>query len=121
MPPVELFVFIHEFVAALNEVVVRYPNDSVKYKAQEILDYIKHINNPQDTTALMDTSTVGPVFLYEPDSTHSYVLVFPNQGVDLNLIKTRFSNFNTEYFSLADLKTFYFNCNISIVKSVKIS
>ncbi len=98
---------IDAFESALHDVVDNYPMDPVKEQAQYLLDYIAKTktNNPN---VLGDNSQVNTdaltMFTLTPDSTHNYVLLIKNKKAKVNEIKVSVSNFDTEFFSLLDLK-----------------
>jgi tetratricopeptide (TPR) repeat protein len=97
---------VNAFEASLRDVVTNYPLDPVKGDAQHLLDYIKKQRG--DSTGLIDNSKTNTdaltMFNLAPDSAHVYMLVLTNKKVKVNEVKTLVSDFNTEFFSLMDLK-----------------
>ncbi len=95
---------IEKFVASLNDIVIRYPQDSVKIRAQEILDYINGHKPEGPPPATVDTVKGPEEYVYAVDSIHYFMLLFDGKAVDLNKLKIQVSNYNNEYFSTMGLK-----------------
>jgi tetratricopeptide (TPR) repeat protein len=97
---------VNSFESSLRDVVTNYPLDPVKTEAQYLLDYIKKQRG--DSTGFIDNSKTNTdaltMFNMAPDSSHIYLLVLTNKKVKVNEVKTLVSDFNTEFFSLMDLK-----------------
>ena len=98
---------VDAFEGALHDVVDNYPMDPVKIQAQYLLDYIaaQKTSNPG---VIGDNSQVNTgaltMFSLAPDSAHHYVLLIKNKKTKVNEVKVSISNFDTEFFSLLDLK-----------------
>jgi tetratricopeptide (TPR) repeat protein len=92
---------LSQFEAALKNIVNSYPNDSVSYAAQNILDYINKQNKP--AVAPQPVVAAEPDFVYNADTVHNFLLVFENKTINAETIKNNVSTFNTTYFSLKDL------------------
>jgi len=101
-----------EFEASLKKIVARYPKDTVSTRAQEILDLMNRQPVPEggnlDTGSTPQEPAPAPppasVYNFSPDTIHYYVIAWPVGTLDLNEMKTRFSDFNTAYYSVASLQ-----------------
>jgi len=99
---------ITAFENALTQVVVKFPKDPVKEKAQEMLEMIKQQKNPT-TVATIDSAAIStPVketvkFVFKEDGEYYCLVVVENGKGDLNKFKTKLSDFNSELFSTADI------------------
>lgn len=94
---------VEKFIASLNDIVIRYPQDSVKIRAQEILDYLNRHKSDGPPPATVDTIKGPAEYEYFADSTHYFMLLFDSKVVDLNTLKIRISDYNSEYFSTMSL------------------
>lgn len=99
---------ITAFESALSQVIVKYPKDPVKEKAQEMLDMIKQQKTAAVTTTTNDSTASTPVkevvkFAFNEDGEYYCLVVIENGKGDLNKFKTKLSNFNTEMFSTAEI------------------
>jgi hypothetical protein len=95
---------INAFESALMQIVIKYPKEPVKDKAQEMLDMIKKQKNPP-ATAPTDTNSVQakPKFIFTEDGDYYWVTIAINGKGDINKFKTKLSDLNTESFSLNNL------------------
>lgn len=103
-----------EFEAALKKIIARYPKDSVSVRAQEILDLMNRQPVPEggmiDSATSISNQPVQPPassvspYRANPDTVHYYVIAWPAGTLDLNEMKTRFSDFNSAYYSVAGLQ-----------------
>lgn len=99
---------ITAFESALTQVVVKYPKDPVKERAQEMLEMIKQQKNPATAVTVDSTSTTTPVketvkFVFKEDGEYYCIVVVENGKGDLNKFKTKLSDFNAELYSTADI------------------
>ena len=99
---------INAFESALTQVVVKYPKDPVKAKAQEMLDMIKKQKNPDPVVTTDSTAATTPVkekakFVFNQDGEYYCLIVVENGKGDLNKFKAKLSDYNTESFSTADI------------------
>ncbi|CAN5411825.1 hypothetical protein BH10BAC1_BH10BAC1_07520 [soil metagenome] len=97
---------INAFENALTQVVVKYPKNPVKEKAQEMLEMIKKQKNPTAITTAVDSSLTikeKPKFEFKKDGAYYCLIVVENGKGDLNKFKTQLSDFNTESFSTAEI------------------
>jgi tetratricopeptide (TPR) repeat protein len=98
---------INSFEKALQQVVVKYPKDPVKEKAQEMLEMIRKQKNPE--AGITDTSDSIAVvkqktkFVFKEDGEYYYLVVVENGKGDLNKFKNKLSDMHTEFYSTADL------------------
>jgi tetratricopeptide (TPR) repeat protein len=88
-----------DFIAALNELVKKYPNTPEQKAAQDILNLV---DEPQQGTASNQGGTGN--FAYEANVPHKYVAIVPNNGVDINTLRNEFANYNQQYFKLERLQ-----------------
>lgn len=94
---------IEKFIASLNDIVIRYPQDSVKIRAQEILDYLSGHKMDGPPPGTVDTIKGPAEYTYFADSAHYFMLLFDGKSVDMNKLKVNISNYNLEYFSTMGL------------------
>lgn len=93
---------VQEYENALQRVIAKYPKDPAKQKAQELLDAIKRVGItnvvPKDTS-----KPKAPDFVYAAEAEHFCAIFISNKKIRGADVAARLSNFNTEYFSLANL------------------
>ncbi|MFL5764741.1 MAG: tetratricopeptide repeat protein [Bacteroidia bacterium] len=97
---------INAFESALQQVVIKYPKEPVKDKAQEMLDAIKKQRNPTIATAADTAAAVAAKkakFVFREDGEYYCLIIVENGKGDLNKFKTKLSDFNAESFSTADI------------------
>lgn len=91
---------IDAFERALTQIVIKYPKDPVKAKAQEMLDLIKK----QKSGVTSDSATVEKQhFVFNEKGDYYWITVVDNGKGDLNKFKTSISNLNSESFSTDEL------------------
>ncbi len=98
---------ILEFEKALKQVVEKHPNDEVKPRAEATLALIAKIKMTLKDTGIVvvsDTSR-SEIYSYNSKMAHYYIIVIPDSAITLNKLTTGFSNYNTKFFSLSNLKT----------------
>lgn len=83
------------FERQLREIVINYPNDEVKIKAQEMLDYI-------ESTKPAPKEELASKYKFEKDASHNYLLLVP-MATNINELKVAVSDFNSLYFSNSKL------------------
>ena len=97
-------------VAALQKIITKYPKNSVRILAQNILDFInKQTNNrgmiastPGDTAKVLDNGQ--KLYNFTPASIHFYVLIVDGNKTDVNALKIKIADFDTKYFDLDELQ-----------------
>ena len=103
---------INAFEQALTQVVIKYPKEPVKDKAQEILDLIRKQKNPELTvtdaskgpsTTILDTTQIKPKFVFKEDGEYYWVVIVENGKGDVNKFKTKLSDLNEESYSTEEL------------------
>ena len=89
--------------AALDSLVIKYPNSEVTPLAQNILDYLKDpaeieqgISSPEE---LFDLS----LYNFNPKSKQIFALVVTGEKVNINALKVRISDFNIKYYNIENL------------------
>jgi len=94
---------IGSFEAALTQIVIKYPKDPVKDKAQELIDMIKKQRN--SSSAIADSVPVKALskFNFKEDGVYFCLIIIENGKGDLNKFKTRLSDFNTMNYSTEDI------------------
>lgn len=98
---------LNVFEASLNDIIRNYSNDSVRYTAQDILDFIKangtsNFTGGEAPVPANDTTSANKkIFTYQPDTLHYVILIFQNIGGPLNpeKLKYKISDFNGANFS----------------------
>jgi hypothetical protein len=97
------------FEMELSSVVVNYPKEPVKDRAQEILDYIRGLNNqssgPKTEETKNSKSKTPPSFKVDLETEHLFVLVFAAGQANPSQTASVFSDFNSEYFNSLSLTT----------------
>jgi tetratricopeptide (TPR) repeat protein len=95
---------ISEYESALTKIVVTYPKDPVKQKAQELLDQLKKYKSKGgDSLSTLKPDTVKPLFTYTNATEHYCMIIFPNEKNNLTNVKIKLADFNTQYFPLVNL------------------
>ena len=89
-----------DFIAALKAIVATYPNTPEQKAAQGILDLS---DDPSAGTTANAADGMGD-FKYDASVPHKFVVVVPNQGVDINALRNEFANYNQQYFKLERLQ-----------------
>ena len=93
---------INNFEKALREVIVNYPTDPVRGQAQDMLNYLQTITNPQANANISPEATTK--YNYQPGEEHMVVVSFPNNSnVNINDLKTKISDYNATFYSLKNL------------------
>lgn len=91
------------YVNALKDIILKYPTDEVKTKAQEILSYLE----ASDVKAANDSVNAATAAAYKLDAAAKhYVLVAPEGGLSqkISQLSNKISDFNTTNFSSDGLK-----------------
>ncbi len=88
-----------EFRKALQAVIDDHPEDTVKDRAQYILNYMKNMGNPS-----APKSSGNSPFKYKPDEQHFFVVSFPEGNPNGRQLKIKLANFNQSSFREKDLK-----------------
>lgn len=97
---------INAFEAALTQVVIKYPKEPVKDKAQEMLDMIKKQKMPAATESPESKDTTKkdkPKFIFKEEGEYYWVAIIENGKGDVNKFKIKLSDSNGESFSMEDL------------------
>jgi TolA-binding protein len=90
---------INSFESALTQVVIKYPKEPVKNRAQEILDLIRKQKTPESvaidtlavTSAVVDSTQAKPKFIFKEDGDYYWVAIIENGKGDINKFKTKLS------------------------------
>ncbi|HEX5002127.1 MAG TPA: tetratricopeptide repeat protein [Bacteroidia bacterium] len=103
-----------EFEASLKGVITRYPEDTVSWRAQQILDLINPEMRAKRDSAIMAENAAnenggkgsnekvvksGVPYKYAPDTAHYVLFIYKNQVISTDDFKVAVSNYNTKYFS----------------------
>jgi tetratricopeptide (TPR) repeat protein len=91
------------YVSALQSIVLQYPNDEVKNKAQEILSYLESAQVQAANAA--NTSANAAKYKYEPNSKHYVIIVPEGSSQQVATLSKNISDFNQANFSADQLKT----------------
>ena len=95
---------INSFESALSQVVIKYPKEPVKDKAQEMIDMIKKQKSGVQTAA---TDTVPAAkankFVFKEDGEYYWVAIVDNGKGDLNKFKVALSDVNGQAYSIMQL------------------
>jgi tetratricopeptide (TPR) repeat protein len=98
---------INAFESSLTQIIIKYPKEPVKDKAQEILDLIKKQKNQSSVDALktsVDSVKTTPKFIFKADGEYYWVMIVENGKGDLNKFKSKLSNLNATMFSIDELE-----------------
>jgi len=96
---------MNDYENALQGVIAKYPKDAAKAKAQELLDYIKQMKKaPVDSAALKkDTAVYRSPYTFKDSAEHQCMIIISAKKVNTNDFQVKVSNFNGEYYRLAEL------------------
>jgi hypothetical protein len=83
-------------VAALKDVVAKYPNTQEEARAKEILRFFGDADGKEEDE--------GPFKMDEEDKLHFCIIVIGDKKAKLNDLKVEVSDFNTQYFKLDRLR-----------------
>ena len=99
---------ITDYENALTKIIINYPKDPAKKKAQELIDEIKKFKSGKgnDTARTTGADTVKALFTLDKETEHWVMIIMPNGKKSINDFKSKLSDFNTQYFSLANLSVF---------------
>jgi hypothetical protein len=88
--------------AALDTLVVKYPDSEVTLLAKNILNYLK---DPTEIKQSKEPEEVYDLSLYNfnPKSKQIFALVVSGEKVNINALKIRISDFNMKYYNLDNL------------------
>lgn len=93
---------INAFEKALTQIVIKYPKEPVKEKAQEMLDQIK--KQKAGVSANADSTNEDKAqFVFNEKGEYYWITIVENGKGDLNKFKTKISDLNSESFSTDDL------------------
>ena len=90
-----------DLIAQLKVVVEMYPNTVEAAQAKALLEML---DEPSTTTVANDPNSGEGNFAYDANMAHKFVVIMPNQGVDINVLRNEFANFNQEFFKLERLQ-----------------
>lgn len=93
---------LNDFQFELEDVIRRYPKDSVSIKAREILDYIQGNSIKAtsidtlavDTNNLKDPFAKSAKYLHEAEAMHFFVVLYPKGAVVATELMTKIKSFN---------------------------
>ena len=98
---------VKDYELALTKIILKYPKDPAKQKAQELLDQLKRFKSGSDTShTSVKVDSTAMLFSYDQDAEHYVMIVIPNDKQNFNDFKIRLSNFNTQYFPNANLSIY---------------
>ena len=95
---------IDAFESSLTRIVIKYPKDAVKDKAQEYLDLIKRQKSGKSLSDNRKDSLLNNAaqYLYNKDAEYYWVFVYEGP-IDINKVKIDLSNINSEFYSIDNL------------------
>ena len=113
---------ITEFQFELEDVIRRYPKDSVSIKAQELLNYIKGNNvtetavdtTPVDTTNMVDPFAKSAQFTFDVKAQQFFLIVYPKGVIQPEELTGKINAFNNLEFSPLQLRTMKGNIDLNI-------
>lgn len=113
---------LNEFQFELEDVIRRYPKDSVSIKAQELLSYIKgnsisataRDTTPVDTNNLVDPFASSAKFKFEMRSTQFFLIVYQKGALQPEALIGKITAFNNLDFGPQQLKTMKGNLDLNL-------
>ena len=106
---------------ALLDLVQKYPSSSVKPMATSVIRTLQQeygLGLPSESLVGDSAASVNPsLFKYNPDEMHLVLLLVQAEGININALKVRISDFNKKYFQLKKfrIKSLMFDDTKSIV------
>ncbi len=101
---------INAFERALTLVVIKYPKEPVKDRAQEILDLIRKqkgleaaIDTAKAVIVTSDTSQAKSKFIFKEEGDYYWVTIVQSGKGDITKFKTKLSDINAKSFSTEEL------------------
>lgn len=91
------------YVSALQTIVLQYPTDAIKAKAQEILSYLESAEIQAANAA--NTNASASKYKYEPNARHYVIIVPDGTSQQMPALTKAISDFNQTNFSTDQLKT----------------
>ena len=103
-----------EFEDALKTVIIKFPQDEVKNKAEELLSYINSLSGKQEEkkeVVLTDTT-----YKFKSDELQNCLVIMP-QSAPVNDIQAAINEFNKQFFNTENytLKTLPFNAENQLI------
>jgi len=89
---------INNFEKALTQIVIKYPKHEITTKAQEMLDLVK--KQKSNSVAATDSTKK---YTFEKDGSYMWIILVKNKTGNLDKFKIKLSDYNTKYYSLANL------------------
>ncbi|MBL7923237.1 MAG: tetratricopeptide repeat protein [Bacteroidia bacterium] len=113
---------INDFQFELEDVIRRYPKDSVSFRAKEILDYIKGNDVkttaldtlPVDTNNLKDPFAKSAKYTYDPNSLQFFVILYQKASLVTNELINKIKAFNNIDFPEQQLTVNNGNIDLNI-------
>lgn len=98
------------FIETLKAVISLFPNTEEATEANKILAIIDKPIKTDSSNNTDDKEEDSP-YTSNMNQQHRYILLVPNEGVDINNLRNKVSDFNKNFFSLSSLrtKTIYLN------------
>jgi tetratricopeptide (TPR) repeat protein len=93
---------VKAFEMELSAVVVNFPKEPVKERAQEILDYIRGMNTTESDTlnnSEKEKKQSKPAYKSELEAEHLFLVIFDQSQANPSQVASAISDFNEEYFS----------------------
>ncbi len=95
---------ITSFENSLVQLLIKYPKDPVKERAQEMLDLIKKQRTPAVDSTQVSADTVKKAkFVFKETGEYYWIAVIENGKADINKFKARLSDYNKQSYSLYNL------------------
>ncbi|MDD3876114.1 MAG: tetratricopeptide repeat protein [Bacteroidales bacterium] len=88
------------FTQSLNDFMTKYGNSDLAPLAKNILDYLG--NSSTDSTQTTTTRT-GDIYTKNLETIHFFVMIVDAQKINVNQLKIKLSNFNSEFHRLKNL------------------
>jgi tetratricopeptide (TPR) repeat protein len=113
---------LNDFQFELEDVIRRYPKDSVSIKAKEILDYIQgnSIKSTSIDTVAVDTNNLKDPFaasakyIHDVEAMHFFVILSPKGAVQTNELISKIKSFNALNFANLPLTVNNGNIDLNI-------
>ncbi|MFN8155396.1 MAG: tetratricopeptide repeat protein [Bacteroidia bacterium] len=113
---------ITDFQFELEDVIRRYPKDSVSFRAKEILDYIKGNNvqataidtTPVDTVNMVDPFAKSAKYVFDMKASQFFMILYPKGVLNPDELINKIRSFDNLEFSEQNLQVMKGNIDLTI-------
>lgn len=93
-------------VTELKRIASKYPDNEIAAFVKGMLDYLNPKKGPEGAAKVIADSlnkAAADIYSFHPESGHFYILVVNSKSINVNVLKTRISDFNIKNFSQDNL------------------